>query len=136
MKSELINKLITRFPWLPQSDLGFRWFEVNDGWYDLIHNYCTECETLARAGGFYDRLSVGEIKQKMGFLEMWVGPMKSENGMYELYLKYRALSAKTCERCGRRGKHRVVHGWIYVFCKDCVKPWEKELLEPYPDDNQ
>ena len=62
LRKELDEKLQSEFPWLKQPELHkdkpFEWIEgynnyenygfdaVGDGWYQLIHNLCTEIENI------------------------------------------------------------------------------------------
>ena len=94
--------------------IGHYGIECGDGWYKLIDDLCTKIETaLLAAPQTYVR--VHQVKQKLGYLEFYVGLEEDTPTVEQLIQRSRERSATTCEKCGEPGRRRT-DGWLIVLC--------------------
>ena len=89
-------------------------FEVNEGWYDIIKNLIEE---LIAAG--WDK-QICQAKEKFGGLRFYTNSMSDE--CYKIVSKYESISYETCEVCGSKGEPRPGR-WIKTLCiKHYIEP--------------
>lgn len=119
MKQELENKLVTDFPNIFMmnrlSPGTAHWgLECGDGWYQLIHNLCTDIMNYCRAKGL--RIPVAEqVKEKFGRLRFYVD--EANQGLYDIIDHYEKASGYTCEVCGEGGKTIAKNHWLTTLCE-------------------
>ena len=114
MRSELIDKLTTKFPFLPA------YLEIEDGWYDLIHELCEEIEK--RLYNKKHDFNVEQVKQKYGFLRFYTNIYEDNNlynNLIELIDFYEEKSKTVCEFCGCDGKRSCQNYWVNIICEKC-----------------
>jgi hypothetical protein len=112
---ELVQKYIHLFePEEVRSDMKqscMYWgIETGDGWYDLIDKMMQEISDLKKPDFCFT-----QIKEKFGTLRVYT------NYYYEdveaIIEKYEAISAVTCEVCGKPGTIND-GGWLRVRCEE------------------
>lgn len=138
MRKEFENLLITTFP---NTYRGYgvsegHQFQHDDGWFLLVWNLSLKIETqmLLLSTHERDEWSI-HFKEKYGILCVYAGiNMYDDKSPYTIQKLIDAavkLSDRTCEVCGRSGKHRGFDSYEYVACKQHSKP--EDLEEDYDD---
>lgn len=89
-------------------------FEVNDGWLDLIHDLIAD---LIKLG--WDK-EICQVKEKFGGLRFYINGGSVE--IFDRISKAEADSYNICEICGTIENVGVTSGWISVLCESC---WQK-----------
>ncbi len=134
MSPELEQKLIQKYPTIfadhaapPTASLLCFGFECDDGWYDLLDTLCTQLSVLPLGKPSADRrgLRAVQVKEKFGTLRFYVD--SASDTAFALLDFAEAMSAKTCERCGNRGRTRG-QLWVKTLCDVCAQ------TEGYADD--
>lgn len=94
------------------------YFECSDGWFDLLHKFCSDidsaCEKLKLSD--HDWPHASQIKEKYGGLRFYTDSACNE--VYDLIEAAEEKSLVTCKRCGLPGKTRE-GGWIGTRCDTC-----------------
>lgn len=126
MKQELQENLFSDFPLLfnrnvdiRQSSMGWG-FECGDGWYHLIRDLAEDLYPLIEKSreiiDEYDCYPTAtQVKEKYGTLHFYMSTATDE--MHDIIDKYEALSAKTCEACGKPGSIDHTRGWLESLCE-------------------
>lgn len=122
MIDEVERQLKARHPVLlkPLHDRRFRrpighdGIECGEGWFALIDDLCTAIETVME-GEHLTYVQVQQIKEKLGYLEFYIGVEPDSPAIERLVQASRERSATTCEKCGAVGKRRA-DGWLIVLC--------------------
>jgi len=63
-----------------------------------------------------NEISITQIKEKMGHLEIYTSPITDD--LHKMILKAGFESEHICEICGARGKLTKIKGWYKTLCKD------------------
>lgn len=167
MKKELDEKLQSEFPWLKQPKLqrekpyewvegynnyeNFGFAEVDDGWYQLIRELCTEIENIYKEAGQPVTMKITQVKSKFARLRWYYALPGKEIGIQALDFigsgsirmfpegetdslesklakcvrKYEAKSTNICEHCGAENAELCneppVFKWISTLCQSCKK---------------
>ena len=97
--------------WRPERGkiLNSNFFEINEGWYDLVKCLIGELIVIG-----WDK-QVNQVKEKFGGLRFYVENLPE--GAYEIIDKYENLSYKTCETCGKEGVLRK-GSWLKTLCDE------------------
>lgn len=165
MRKELDEKLQSEFPWLKQPELHkdkpFEWIEgynnyenygfdaVGDGWYQLIHNLCTEIENIYKEVGQPVTMKLVQVKSKFARLRWYYDIPGIEIGIHafdfigsgslRMYPEgeedslesklaacvrcYEAKSITVCETCGADNaeicNEPPVFRWVSALCPKC-----------------
>lgn len=126
MNVENTRKLLMAFPRLYRSiatnNIEFAassFFQVSDGWIDLLFELSKKIERAAR----YKNLH-GDAWPDVQLIEAHYASLrfKLHRDIYELdsaASKYEFKSNRTCELCGRPGHTRQA-GWLYTLCDQCA----------------
>lgn len=132
MRKEFENLLITTFPntyrGYEVSEGGM--FQHDDGWFLIVWNLSLKLETqvLFLSPKEKDGWHIF-FKEKYGILCIYAGDRSYT--IDKLIDSAIHLSERTCEVCGRSGKHRGFNSYEYVACKQHSKP--EDLEEDYDD---
>ena len=124
MRSELMDKLTMRFPFLPA------YLEIENGWYDLIHELCEEIEK--RLYNKKHDFNVEQVKQKYGSLSFYTNIYEDNNlynNLIELIDYYEEKSKTVCEFCGSDGKRFCQNYWINIICEKCSAIRDKKRID-------
>ena len=121
--------LVKKFPLLyrdrhaSMSKSAMHWgFSCGDGWFKLVRDLSKKLETMIVNGKLKSRAA--QVKEKFGTLRFYMtGGVTPE--MNEEIHRAEALSARTCEKCGKPGKLVKIEGWLYTFCSRCKKVGER-----------
>lgn len=149
MTEQLFEELAKRHPDLFQKS-GTDYFSCGEGWFDILDILCEKLNHDAyqsRASiqhylnlGDHDRAAESEldladaldklpvirqVKEKFGSLRFYADGLSDEHENYVRFAE--AMSGRTCEECGDRGKSRN-DGWIAVLC-DAHAGREKDLAD-------
>jgi len=137
MKKELDEKLCREFPDIFRDRYGkisetcMCWgIECGEGWYDIIHQACSEMKRVKQKSGinFYAE----QIKEKYGTLRFYYTHdrrlLRISKKRFKRYVDYidavvsnaEKKSETICEHCGKKGKRRD-DGWIRTLCNKCNK---------------
>ena len=157
MRDELELKLAEEFPFMQQkktlqeqktegriSDLYSAFgCEVGDGWYELLHDMCSEIMEAYQKAGEPVNLVVDQVKEKFGTLRFYYhfegqpqalhafdflgGPslrFRQEESSLQKEIadavrKAERRSEAVCETCGKPGTLREDLRWILTLCDDC-----------------
>jgi hypothetical protein len=128
MNAENTRKLLEKFPHLyreyhlPMTETCMCWgFEHGDGWFQILWDLSEkigkllETKTLEQKSLF----AVDQVKEKYGTLRFyyhgWGGCFEEIEPLVE---EAEALSAQTCEYCGKPGMTREA-GWLVTLCDSC-----------------
>jgi len=99
---------------------------VGDGWYKIIHDLSIKLEWWIRTWKM--KAKAAQVKEKFGLLRFYMKDGCAE--MNDLIQEAEALSAKTCEECGKPGKKTVNDmGWIQTLCPKCKGKAGKRLAK-------
>ena len=119
MNKENTEKLLKEFPDLysnyykPMTETCMCWgFSCGDGWYNIIYNLSKQIVKTKIP------IKAEQVKEKYGTLRFYIQPFNEE--IEDLINKAEALSAITCEECGKEGK-LTGKSWVKTLCNDCVK---------------
>jgi hypothetical protein len=109
-EAELIRNYPSLFP--EGSPRAGRFVFIRPGWSGLVSRLCDDLDKLPKPEGF----SVFQIKTKIGGLRFYLnGPSSPE--VERRILEARSESYRTCEVCGRPGKHlEFQSGYIATAC--------------------
>jgi len=94
--------------------IAYYGIECGEGWYALIDELCTDIERALKRGSL-PHAHVQQVKEKLGYLEFYVGMDEESSAIDLLIEKARERSAITCEKCGAAGVRRT-DGWLIVLC--------------------
>lgn len=165
MRKELDEKLQSEFPWLKQPKLqkekpyefvqGYNHYqnygfnEVSDGWYQLIHDLCSEIEKIYNEAGQPVTTKLVQVKSKFARLRWYYDLPGKEQGIHafdflggvsvrmypegeedsleskiaECVKRYEAKSVTICEHCGVNNaeicKDPPVFRWVTTLCPAC-----------------
>lgn len=93
---------------------GIYGLEIFDGWLPLIDDLCTKLTALNPKEG--PGIKAVQVKTKFGGLRFYVDNCTVEQD--EAINEAERLSYKTCETCGKPGKHINKDGWIVTACEE------------------
>lgn len=125
MKEHLIRNLLDDYPiTYREMNSGKRsYFDVNDGWYDLIDRMSLALEILA-----IKKQAEGQpitylpyfliLKQKFGMLNAYLYDGCDETA--SVISKAIAKSKTTCEVCSSAGQIVPINNWLKCLCPDCI----------------
>lgn len=157
MRDELELKLAEEFPFMQGkktlqeqkaegriSDLYSAFgCDVGDGWYELLHDMCSEIMEAYQKAGEPVNLVVDQVKEKFGTLRFYYhfegqpqtlhafdflgGPsmrfQQQENNLQKVIANIvrnaEEQSGTICEKCGKPGTLRKDLRWILTLCDDC-----------------
>lgn len=92
--------------------------ECGEGWYPLIEPVLQYIKEYNKDKGDLDKITVYQIKEKWGVLQMDIGNYPEEvEKMVEAAEK---ASATVCEKCGAPGTLRQ-DGWWATLCDQCFE---------------
>ena len=99
--------------WKPEKGLivGSEWFEVTEGWYQLISNLITELIEL----GWNKK--VLQVKEKFGGLRFYIDSEDMPESGLEVIRKYESKSYEICDVCGGEGVLRS-GSWLRTQCDE------------------
>lgn len=119
---EHYRKLLTDFPLLYKNNM---YFEVDDGWFDLLYDLSTKLENNLSVRSDLPNCEnyphVNQVKTKFGGLRFYTSDMPSH--LQEIIDVYEAKSYTVCELCGASGKP-TGRGWIWTLCPRCADEME------------
>lgn len=96
--------------------------EVEEGWRTLCLNLCEEIkQELLKYEGALEKYRIIQIKEKFGCLRWYDNSAIPE--IYKIISKYEEMSKRICGKCGKPAT-RILTGWNYPFCEDCVPEYE------------
>ncbi len=164
MRAELEKKLESEFPFMKKGetlekqktdgcvhDLYSAFgIECLDGWYDLIHDLCSEIMDAYKEAGRPMDLVPDQVKEKFGTLRFYyhfegrpagfhgidlirndgsginsirVTPQADdfEKKISDIVRKYEDKSGTVCEECGSSGTLRSDTPWIMTLCNPCYE---------------
>ena len=165
MRKELDEKLQNVFSWLKQPELqkekpyefvqgynryeNYGFDEVSDGWYQLIHDLCTEIEEIYKEVGQPVTMKLVQVKSKFARLRWYYDIPGKEIGIHafdflggssirmypegeqdsleskiaECVKRYEAKSITVCETCGADNaeicNEPPVFRWVSTLCPSC-----------------
>ena len=101
--------------------------ECDDGWLDLIDAVCA-----VAASNTKELPTIRQIKEKFGTLRFYADGITPElRGAIRVA---EALSAKTCEHCGNKGRTRAIRKWFSTLCRPCaVEKYSEEDISMYEE---
>jgi len=121
VKKELTDKLRKDFPLLYKQ---LRYFECDDGWYDLIRGLSAKLEPLIKQYSktiskdeTYCQPMASQVKEKFATLRFYMTSETQE--MSDLITLYERESSKICECCGYPGTTINNNGWLRTLCESC-----------------
>lgn len=91
-------------------------FECGDGWFKLLLELGKAVEALNTE--LEPRVRATQLKEKFGDLRCYTS--RFDPNVEALIRKAEEKAARTCERCGKRGKLRT-GGWLRCLCEGCAK---------------
>ena len=104
-------RLAFESPYVSREPFAFDGICVGDGWFGIV-------DLLAAKLATDPRLVAAQVKQKNGELRFYVcGELRPEHE--QAVEEARRESKHTCETCGKRGKARMIGGWLTVCCLPC-----------------
>lgn len=92
-------------------------FMCDEGWFPLIYTTLDKIQEVVDKTGI--DLEITEIKEKYGELRIYTSSSTDE--IDEIIQEATAKSIHICERCGREGELREIHGWYKTMCEECLK---------------
>jgi hypothetical protein len=125
MKNELQEQVFTRFPWTRPDESDTRspytlfQLECGDGWFQLLWDLFTEIESLYQSRDTEIQLTIGQVKQKFGSLEVYIHDALPE--AYEIVNRYQTLSETICEGCAIESSIQQRHYYFSTLCDSCYE---------------
>lgn len=128
MRDELDNALCEKYPKIfvkrnsPMTETCMCWgFCCGDGWYDILDSLCSQIQNHIdwqnknhEKHPVVEQVVAEQVKEKFGGLRFYYqGGDDKISGMVRMAESW---ASHTCETCGDKGQHRVIHGWHYVSC--------------------
>lgn len=99
---------------MPMNSTCMCWgFECGDGWFGLLDRLSAKLEAINQKGQF--KIEASQVKEKFGSLRFYTNGAPDEAD--KLISKAEKESARTCERCGKRGKIMSNVGWYTCLCQ-------------------
>ena len=128
MKRELEDKLKEDFPSIfrdlydskPTESCLCDGIECSNGWYQLVHDLCTEIMKLYPSEDF----KAEQVKEKFGGLRFYVsGSTADINNVID---DFEEKSYHVCESCGSEDQVECKGRpyWVTTLCAECAKPNE------------
>jgi hypothetical protein len=127
MSPDIEQKLLQKYPTIfadhsapPTVSLMCFGFECGDGWFDLLDTLCAQLSVLPLDKSSDDRIGLRafQVKEKYGTLRFYVD--SASDTAFALIEFAEAMSARTCENCGNRGRTRGQF-WVKTLCDVCAK---------------
>jgi hypothetical protein len=125
MKSELQNKLYTKYPKifrqkdLPITQTCMCWgIDTGDGWYLIIDFLCKKIQDYVDNKNI-PQIEAVQVKEKFGGLRFYTN--YSDNYVDKEISFAETASYKTCECCGSTEEVSQTEGWIVTLCKKCME---------------
>ena len=130
MKQELEEKLFSICPaWFNREDVKSSLmcfgFEVEDGWYNVLHTALSELHVVLLEAGELRSFEIAQVKEKFGTMRLywhlaWEDYTELPPGIMDkietIVYKAEVASALTCEICGAPGGPTGKR-WIKTTCK-------------------
>lgn len=119
MRVEKEKELMDIFPDMFSSS-RFR-FDCEDGWFNILYDLIGQLRQISFDYGC--DITASQIKEKFGALRVYIDPLDSECSdlVHETIEEAEALSAKTCEMCGKPGLVNYSNSFIRCLCGSCRK---------------
>ncbi len=92
----------------PKLYAGIKYFEVGDGWFDLL---------MRLSEAIDGRASCVQCKEKFGGLRYYAEDMRP--GVQDIISIAERDSFTICELCGLPGTRRMSNGWLHTRCGSC-----------------
>lgn len=142
MNDALAQDLYLKYPKILKSESGIGiYFEVGDGWYDIIDILCSQIQhhidwkngegqytkhkDSRKEGESVPQLVAEQVKEKFGGLRFYAfGGDEKTAGMIELA---ETLTSRVCEVCGSIGK-KTRGGWIRTLCRRHAEEQGREFM--------
>lgn len=130
MRKELDKQLCEKYPaifadrYKPMTETAMCWgFECGDGWYNIINQLCQQIQRhldwVNRKEEVVPQVVASQVKEKFGTLRFYY--KGGDDYIMGLTSMAEAMSAVTCETCGKPGSFRG-KGWYYTACDEHTKP--------------
>lgn len=106
-----MNELQLRIKALKEKMVGYKWIDVDEGWYQLVVSCDEELTAID------PKYAILQIKEKFGALRYYMSPSndtsaEQRDAMWEITRKYEELSKLTCEATGGPGVlMKSIGGW-------------------------
>jgi len=136
MDQKLDDKLVKDFPLLyrdrneDMSKTCMCWgFTCDDGWFKIVYDASKQIEKLITHSLKYREFKAAQVKEKYGTLRFYMN--LSDARVEKIIDKAEALSAKTCEMCGKPGKLSSTaqnRGWLKTLCDSCRKAHKYHIV--------
>lgn len=165
MENELEQKLAADFPFMKRKNslqeqeangqiddlYGAFGCEVNNGWYELLHNLCEEITTAYANAGLPVDIIIDQVKEKFGTLRFYYHIEEQEAGIQAFDIlgqggmrfmpndsaihkeiagivrKWETASGTICEMCGEPGELRKDLPWLKTLCASCYTARKNKL---------
>jgi len=137
MDNDLQDKLFEKFPKifankdLPTSESRMcDGIDCLDGWYQIIHNLCSELQNHSDLIG--EQVTAFQVKEKFGGLRFYIDDDFEDPKITEIIAEYENMSETTCERCGCMTdgeKFTDIGKRIRTLCEKCNNFHEMDLRE-------
>jgi len=112
MNIELVHRLEEKYSEILGPNL---YFEVNDGWYELIKNLLHTINSYVARGPLDGVFEIVQIKEKFGGLRVYCN---YEDEFIEGAIALaECLSNNICEICGSPGQNQAKNNWLRTRCK-------------------
>jgi len=105
-----------------QNNLMAFGFDCGEGWYPIIEEALDKMEkTIEKMPKkerkhFQKHFEIFQIKQKLGGLRIYVNIYTNE--IIEIIREAEEKAEKTCDVCGKPGKIREIHHWLFTNCDE------------------
>ncbi len=103
------------------------WFQVKEGWYDLIKNLIDD---LIKLGW---NKKINQVKQKFGVLQVYIEPEDMPEDGWIILANYVRTSCVTCEICGQPSILRK-GDWLQTLCDEHSEGREELKFEKPSED--
>jgi hypothetical protein len=115
MNRELVHRLEEKYFDILGSNL---YFEVNDGWYELIKNLLHVLNHHVAQTSLDGRFKIVTIKEKFGALRVYYDI--GDDFIDGAIAMAECLSNNVCDVCGAPGRNQVKNNWLRTRCNDHV----------------
>lgn len=115
MNIELVHRLEEKYSEILGPNL---YFEVNDGWYELIKNLLHTINCYVARGPLDGQFKIVTIKEKFGGLRVYSD--HADEFIEGAIALAECLSNNICEVCGSPGQNLSKGGWLKTRCESHV----------------
>lgn len=123
--NDTVDKLYKDYPLLFTKQTSFY---LPEGWVDLVRGLCDVIShhiEYAYPKEIGEQIYVSQIKEKFGTLRFYMA--HDDDFISGAVTMAEMQSYQLCQKCGKKGTHRNLGGWISTLCNKHLKEETKRI---------